>query len=82
MFGDISIVGSHLLLVVFFLALISIVVLGALWVRSLKKSNPSLYYLSKRKEKKDVRVEPYTIFRAVINAMREEEKEKNDKDQN
>jgi len=77
LFEDIAIKAADLLLLIFFSTLILIVAWGALWIRTVKKSNPPLYYVSKGKEKKEVEnVEPYTIFRAVVNCLKEEKDRK------
>jgi len=77
LFEDLAIKAADLLLFVFFSTLILIVAWGALWIRTVKKSNPPLYYVSKGKEKKEVeKVEPYTIFRAVVNCLKEEKDRK------
>jgi len=73
LFEDVIVKAADLLLFIFFPTLFLIVAWGALWVRTVKKSSPPLYYVSKGKEKKEVEnVEPYTIFRAVINCLKEE----------
>jgi len=77
LFEDLAIKAADLLLFVFFSTLILIVAWGALWIRAAKKANPPLYYVSKGKEKKEVeKVEPYTIFRAVVNCLKEEKDRK------
>jgi len=77
LFEDLAIKAADLLLFVFFSTLILIVAWGALWIRTVKKSNPPLYYVNKGKEKKEVeKVEPYTIFRAVVNCLKEEKDRK------
>jgi len=77
LFEDLAVKAADLLLFVFFSTLILIVAWGALWIRTVKKSNPPLYYVSKGKEKKEVeKVEPYTIFRAVVNCLKEEKDRK------
>jgi len=77
LFEDVIVKAADLLLFIFFSTLFLIVAWGALWIRTVKKSNPPLYYVSKGKEKKEVEnVEPYTIFRAVINCLKEEKDRK------
>lgn len=77
LFENVAIEAADLLLLVFFSALILIVAWGALWIRTVKKSSPPLYFVSKGKEKKEVEnVEPYTIFRAVVNCLKEEKDRK------
>ncbi len=76
MFEDLAVKAADLLLFVFLSTLILIVAWGALWIRTVKKSNPPLYYASEKKEKKVEDVEPYTIFRAVVNCLKEEKDRK------
>jgi len=77
LFEDVVVNAAGLLLFIFFSTLILIVVWGALWIRTVKKSNPPTYYVSKGKRKKEVdNVEPYTIFRAVVNCLKEEKNRK------
>ncbi|UCF59489.1 MAG: hypothetical protein JSV15_03520 [Candidatus Bathyarchaeota archaeon] len=77
LFENAVIEAADLLLLVFFSALILIAAWGALWIRTVKKSNPPPYYVSKGKERKEVeKVEPYTIFRAVVNCLKEEKDRK------
>ncbi|MDH5267416.1 MAG: hypothetical protein OEW62_07035 [Candidatus Bathyarchaeota archaeon] len=77
LFEDAAVKAADLLLLVFLSTLILIVAWGALWIRTVKKPNHPLYYISKGKEKKQVQnVEPYTIFRAVVNCLKEEKDRK------
>jgi len=77
LFEDVVVKAADLLLFIFISTLILIVAWGALWIRTVKKSNPPLYYVSKGKEKKEVdNIEPYTIFRAVVNCLKEEKDRK------
>jgi hypothetical protein len=77
LFEDAVVKGADLLLFIFLSTLILLVAWGALWIRTVKKSNPPIYYDSKGKKKKEVdNVEPYTIFRAVVNCLKEEKDKK------